>query len=296
MVTVGDHTWEIDLVASANITVFVAGDESISLSGTFDFDNVTVVKQGEGILYLDGNTNSGSGTLKVAGGTLAGNGDVNGNLLVSSGIVTPGHGVGTFDVCGDFSLDSQATLQNETEGPSLKDALTVLGDANLAGSLEVVFDGGYQPASGTQFLVMIANSVTDNGLTLTGANADNFEAKFYGSSLILTTLFAGLEGDYPEDGIVDAADYTLWRDTRGETVVTGSGADGNSDGVVNQADYVFWKNRFRNTLAGGSSQSVKVLEPTGGQWLWLVLMMSVATAWQGPLATGRRIGPHSCRG
>lgn len=294
VVSGGDHTWEVDLVANAKTTVSVAGGASISLSGTFDFDNVTVVKQGEGILYLDGSTNSGSGTLEVNGGTLAGNGDVNGDLLVSSGIVAPGHGVGTLDVRGDFTLESQATLQIDIEGPFLKDTLTVLGDADLAGSLEVVLGGGYQPALGAQFLVMIASSVTDNGLTLTGANADNFEANFFGSSLILTSLFAGLEGDYNEDGFVDAADYTLWRDTRGENVVAGSGADGNSDGMVNQADYVFWKTRFGNTLAGGSSQPVEVPEPAGQQLLWLVL--AVAVARQGPLATGCRIWPHSCRG
>jgi autotransporter-associated beta strand protein len=296
VVTGGDHTWEVDLFANANTTVAVAAGASVSLNGTFDFDNVTVVKQGEGILYLDDNTNSGSGTLEVNGGTLAGSGDVNGDLLVSSGIVAPGHGIGTLDVRGDFTLESQATLQIDIEGPSLKDTLIVLGDVDLAGSLEVVLDGGYQPALGTQFLVIIASSVTDNGLTLTGANADEFEANFYGNSLILTSLFAGLEGDYNEDGIVDAADYTLWRDTRGENVLAGSGADGNRDGMVNQADYVFWKTRFGNALAGGSSQLVEVPEPAGQQLLWLVLTMAAAMARQGPLATGRRIRPHSCRG
>jgi len=296
VVTGGDHTWEVNLVANAKTTVSVAGGASINLSGTFDFDNVTVVKQGQGILYLDGNTNSGSGTLEVNGGTLAGNGDVNGDLLVSSGIVAPGHGVGTFDVRGDFTLESQATLQIDIEGVSLKDTLIVAGDADLEGSLEVVLGGGYQPALGAQFLVVIANSVTDNGLTLTGANADNFEANFFGSSLILTSLFAGLEGDYNGDGFVDAADYTLWRDTRGENVVAGSGADGNSDGMVNQADYVFWKTRFGNTLAGGSSQPMEVPEPAGQQLLWLVLTMAAAMARQGPLASDRRIRPLSCRG
>ncbi|MCH2118341.1 MAG: FG-GAP-like repeat-containing protein, partial [Pirellulales bacterium] len=274
VVTGGDHTWEVDLNANAKTTVSVAAGASLGLGGTFNFDNVTVVKQGEGILYLDGNTPSGSGTLEVTGGTLAGSGDVNGDLVVASAVVTPGHGIGTLNVRGDFSLESQATLQIDIEGPSSKDILTVVGDADLAGSLEVVLHGGYQPALGAQFLVMIANNVIDNGLTLTGANADDFQANFYGSSLILTSLFAGLEGDYNKDGIVDAADYTFWRDARGANVVAGSGADGNRDGVVNQADYVLWKARFGNTLAGGSSQPVKVPEPTGQQWLWVVLTMA----------------------
>src|SRR5262249_5761235 len=42
-------------------------------------------------------------------------------------------------------------------------------------------------------------------------------------------------GDYNGNGIVDAADFTVWRDTLGST--TDLRADGDSDGIVNQLDY-----------------------------------------------------------
>lgn len=50
-------------------------------------------------------------------------------------------------------------------------------------------------------------------------------------------------GDYNDDGLVDIADYTVWRDTLGQT---GSDlpADGTGDGVVDDADYTFWKDHF----------------------------------------------------
>lgn len=52
-------------------------------------------------------------------------------------------------------------------------------------------------------------------------------------------------GDYSGDGAVNAADYTLWRDTLGQGVVApGSGADGNEDGAVNPGDYLVWANRY----------------------------------------------------
>lgn len=55
---------------------------------------------------------------------------------------------------------------------------------------------------------------------------------------------AGSDGDYNGNGIVDAADYTVWLDSLGGSVAAGSGADGNSNGIIDQADYQFWKNRF----------------------------------------------------
>ncbi len=49
-------------------------------------------------------------------------------------------------------------------------------------------------------------------------------------------------GDYNGDGVVDAADYTVWQDTKGST--TDLRADGNGDGVVDAADHDLWKAHF----------------------------------------------------
>jgi hypothetical protein len=46
-------------------------------------------------------------------------------------------------------------------------------------------------------------------------------------------------GDFNLDGNVDAADYTVWRDTKGSTADLR--ADANGDGSVDQADYDLWK-------------------------------------------------------
>jgi subtilisin family serine protease len=62
-----------------------------------------------------------------------------------------------------------------------------------------------------------------------------------------------LAGDYNRDGIVDQADYNLWRKTSGASVTPYSGADGNGDGVVNQADYDVWRSHFGQTLPGAGS-------------------------------------------
>lgn len=49
-------------------------------------------------------------------------------------------------------------------------------------------------------------------------------------------------GDYNADGVVDAADYTVWRDTQGQlgTEANQPAADHNHDFLVNGADYTLW--------------------------------------------------------
>jgi rhamnogalacturonan endolyase len=55
--------------------------------------------------------------------------------------------------------------------------------------------------------------------------------------------FAGeLGGDYSRDGVVDAVDYTLWRDSLGQS--DDLSADGDHDGAVTEADYQVWKDNF----------------------------------------------------
>ena len=66
------------------------------------------------------------------------------------------------------------------------------------------------------------------------------------------------DGDYNGDGRVDAADYTVWRDTLGGINLA---ADGNRDGNVNESDYAVWKGNFGAGAGGGSSLVTNELLP-----------------------------------
>ncbi len=74
-------------------------------------------------------------------------------------------------------------------------------------------------------------------------------------------LFAGvtqptLAGDYNADGVVDAADYTVWRDglpLANETV---------TPGVNDASDYQVWQNAFGNTTSEAVSTAASIPEPT----------------------------------
>jgi hypothetical protein len=63
-------------------------------------------------------------------------------------------------------------------------------------------------------------------------------------------------GDYNENGVVDAADYVLWRGTLNETVATpGDGADGNLSGTIDQGDYDFWRMNFGRVIPAAATVS-----------------------------------------
>jgi len=82
-----------------------------------------------------------------------------------------------------------------------------------------------------------------------------------------------LDGDFNFDGEVDAADYTVWRDTQG---ATGPGlvADANGDQVVNGLDYAVWQGNYGATLAGGAES---VPEPAS----IVTALLAVVGGWRG---------------
>lgn len=69
---------------------------------------------------------------------------------------------------------------------------------------------------------------------------------------------SGLPGDYNDDGVVDTADYTVWRDNIGSSdALSGNGDEsGVSAGVVDMADYDLWKTSYGSigaaSIGGGT--------------------------------------------
>lgn len=59
-------------------------------------------------------------------------------------------------------------------------------------------------------------------------------------------------GDYNDDGTIDAADYTVWRDSLGWQG-SGLAADGNRNNRIDSGDYTVWKQNFSSSRANNSS-------------------------------------------
>ena len=94
--------------------------------------------------------------------------------------------------------------------------------------------------------------------------------------LVLDTTRPVLPGDYNLDGIVDTADYLVFRHLAGLEAV-GLAADGDRNGKVDQADYFVWRSQFGKTSRANSQRAVPESATS------LLLLVGVAV-----LSTARR--------
>ena len=62
-----------------------------------------------------------------------------------------------------------------------------------------------------------------------------------------------LPGDYNDNGVVDAADYVVWRNHLNTTFHLPNEVAGVSEGSVTMADFDAWKERFGNILSGSGA-------------------------------------------
>ena len=95
------------------------------------------------------------------------------------------------------------------------------------------------------------------------------------------------EGDYNGNGVVDAADYSVWLANLGQTVVIGTGADGNGNGQIDYSDFEYWKTRFGN-LGNANHYELAALipEPSG-----IILLLSAAVL----IPCSRRFFPRAAK-
>jgi hypothetical protein len=87
-----------------------------------------------------------------------------------------------------------------------------------------------------------------------------------------------VSGDYNGNGVVDAADYVIWRKNLGLTGgATKSQGDGTGDGNVASDDYDFWRAHFANTSGGSGLSTAAVPEPNTAVMLVLSLLVGASS-------------------
>jgi hypothetical protein len=108
---------------------------------------------------------------------------------------------------------------------------------------------------------------------------------------------AALAGDFNEDGFVDAADYTIWRDNLGTNVVLAN--ETATPGQVTNEDYQTWRTNFGSSsnvqlvifngavkygtvLAGSGALGAPVPEPTALGLVGLALAIVAGMCVRGP--------------
>jgi T5SS/PEP-CTERM-associated repeat protein len=212
-----------------SIETFAAGTINVSAAGS-----VTV---GEG------DPKSIHGALHVyTTGSLAGSGTIDGNLL-NQGSVSPGNSPGVLTIDGAYDQSPSGALLIEIGGTvkgTQYDSLDISQNAMLGGSLNVSLVNGFSPAVGNAFEVLTADAGASGTFTsqVLPALAGGLSwSVVYGSNLVLLQVTsATLTGDYNGNGVVDAADYVVWRESQGS-----------------QTGYNVWRNNFGRTAQAASA-------------------------------------------
>jgi hypothetical protein len=129
--------------------------------------------------------------------------------------------------------------------------------------------------------VNVLSFLSDTSSILTGGGAGNV----YLDNLVVINNdlppLPALNGDYNDNGTVDAADYVLWRDNVGTSVVLPNDPLG---GPIGQAHYNQWRANFGATAGSGSAVlAAGVPEPTS-----IVLLASTVATICGWAARMRR--------
>ena len=129
-------------------------------------------------------------------------------------------------------------------------------------SVPVPQDGMYAVTfSGGGFATHVANATIVNG--------ENEKVDYL--------AILNLIGDYNHNNLVDAADYTVWRNSLGQSGA-GLAADGNGDTHIDNVDYNLWKTHFGEALDSGSAGNdfLAVPEPDSRLLvIWGLIFLSV---------------------
>ncbi|QDV72742.1 autotransporter-associated beta strand repeat-containing protein [Botrimarina mediterranea] len=251
----------------------------VNHSGSLDFDtlvagSLTFRHTGPGVTTLSrNNTSTGpyvvtSGTLLVSGSAgavtvslaeLGGTGSVGAVTAQNLGVIAPGlGGIGSLSAAS-LSLQRGGRLEIEI-GSSSHDLLSVAGDVSLDGQLSLALAAF--PADPLAELTVLTAGALSGSFSNIASGARLATVDGLGSYVVTVDTAAGelrlsdfesavLPGDFNDDGSVDAADYTVWRDNFGQPVgMLPNDVDGVLEGgVVGSAQYDRWAANYGATAA-----------------------------------------------
>jgi len=248
-------------------------------SGWLEVSDAIVIgahETGQGKLTLGGGAVSTNDVAIGFLGQLEGVGTLQADVY-SEGAILPGSSTGTLTINGKLVQSEMGVLSIDLASATSFDKLVVNGNMDLGGLLEVMLLDGYSPAAGATFDVLdwsgtkfgmfdvLALPALASGLEW---DTTDLESQGILSVVAATTILAG---DYNDDGTVDAADYSVWRDALNSDTPLENETE--SLGVVDAADYDAWRTNFGNAASGTASRGVPTPEPNA----LLLLTVAVAT-------------------
>ena len=199
-----------------------------------------------------GLTKAGAGTLQLAGFN-----SYSGGTIVSAGLLSVSGasatlGTGNVTVQGT-TAGTSLTIENGV-GDAIDDGATL---SLMGGGVADVADQGYANlgAGINEFVHALSLSgVTQSVGTYgaTGSGATHISDEYFAGTGIVSVV--SLAGDYNVDGVVDMADYVLWRANVGHPA--GTLVNDTTGAVVGEDQYNLWRSNFGNQLGSGSGSQV----------------------------------------
>ena len=251
------------------------GAGTMTLTGANAYGGGTTVAGGTLLVANTSGSGTGTGAVLVnSGAVLGGTGMVQGNVT-NNGTVEPGSGVGTLFVGGTYSQSGVGNLAIELTTGGAHDELAVTGTATLGGTLTVSLLSGFTPHEDDAFQIVSASGL--GGSAFASANLPALSGDLvwdlaYGSNAV--TLSVVLPGDFDHNGVVNGADYVMWRKGLGTQ--------------FQLSDYNVWRANFGKTAGSGSGlAAASVPEPAVG---WMIGVATIAVALGRVLVRGR--GAH----
>lgn len=257
----GDQeAWDVEVSgAAAGMTVRVTSGGKLTVFSGVTVDPGGVIRLQDGTLdaqYVD----IRGGRLTAAGEIRTGSGPIAGQVEALSGVIAPGDGVGRLTIDGRLSTGDAAVVEFELGGllsGTEYDQIVVKGTAVLAGKLAASLTGAFTPSLGDSF-ELITYEESGGGFEVFDLPGGYVWDVTYGAtSLLLEVAGVGLPGDFNADGVVDAADYAVWRDGLGTTYTA--------------ADYTTWKNNYGATNVNIVGSATSVPEPAMAMLLVIAL-------------------------
>jgi hypothetical protein len=247
---------------------------------TIPLTNHGKLEMGGGLYHFVSGATVGNETT----GTISGVGEIRSVHLTNGGTVSPGASAGLLYVNGHYQQESTGNLAIEIFGNDNSDIMNpeydVLrtGTASLNGLLNVSLED-FTPGMSDVYTVFESDmrsgafSNVANGQRITTEGLEgSFVVAYTGGGEVTLSNFA-LIADYNFDGTVNAADYTVWRNSLNQTGA-GLAADGNRDEIVNHLDYVVWKAGYGISLgAGVASESTEAVPEPSALLLWLAALI-----------------------
>ncbi len=246
----------------------VFGDVSNTATGKIIAAGASVVTFYDDVVHNGAEIRTNSGSRTVFFGAVTGAGPfTGGGTNEFNGDLRPGNSPANVVFGGNVTIGPTAGLDIELAGTTKGtgyDSLTIAGSAELGGRLSVTFLNGFVPAAGQSFdIVTAAGGVAgtfdaQNLPTLSGGLHLDIA---YGANAV-TLSVGGIAGDYNLDGIVDAADFIIWRASQNQAG-NALAADGDHNNIVDVGDLAVWRANIGRTAASSTlASSSAIPEPT----------------------------------